>query len=91
VPQHVAIYYADYALGPDISIHGSEIFSFKLPESDRAQADVIQVEIDGQWAFIQVQGIVILNRLGGAKLPDVLLDLSRLAGTATSILPKPKG
>ncbi len=38
----------------------------------------VAVQIDDQWAYIQIEGREILNRLGGVVLPDVIVKPSLL-------------
>jgi len=73
VPYDIDIYYRDYADGPDVSVINGQL-QFIYLDHWVDDPDVIAMEIDGHWAYIQLQGRVILNRLGGAILPKVLVD-----------------
>lgn len=39
--------------------------------SERKNAAAIQVGSDGNWVYIEIEGKVILNKLGGVILPEV--------------------
>ncbi|NBD15519.1 MAG: hypothetical protein GVY04_05040 [Cyanobacteria bacterium] len=72
VPQSIDIYYQEHdALGPGLTIEDGKIGSIQFNNWVN-DSDVIGVEIDSSWAYIQVEGRVILNRIGGAVLPNVL-------------------
>ena len=78
VPESISIFYTDdpSGRGPDISFYEGNLISFNLePSKDN---DVIKVSIDAEWAYIQVGRKVLLNRLGGVILPDILLEQKTL-------------
>ncbi len=76
VPESIDIYYADDPRGTDIAFFEGKLISFKLrPPKDK---DVIKMSIDDEWAYIQVGGEVLLDRLGEVILPDILLDQKAL-------------
>ena len=76
IPECIDIYYADDPAGSDISFIEGKLTVFKL---DKAKdKDVIKVSIDDEWAYIQVGGKVLLDRLGEVILPDILLDQKAL-------------
>ncbi|MGF1979784.1 MAG: hypothetical protein RMY30_029940 [Nostoc sp. CmiSLP01] len=76
VPEFIEVYYGD-AESPHIFIVNGELKDYSatnLPDSAKS----ISVLIDDQWAYIEIEGKVILNRLGGVVLPDVLVSPSTL-------------
>jgi hypothetical protein len=74
VPHSIDIYYGDEVLGPDISIENGLLVSVRFPSEESAQSSVIQLDVDGRFAYIQIEGIVILNLLSNVVLPNVLVD-----------------
>lgn len=71
-PEEIEIYYGDDYEDLDVCIEGTELTDFneKIPPD----ISVIQLRIDGDWAYIQVEGMVILDRLYGVILPEIVLD-----------------
>lgn len=83
VPYSVDVYYGDDVASPDIAIEDGKLTNIRFPEELEAQlSQVVQIEVDGRWAFIQVEGIVLLNHLEGVLMPDVLIDTSTLIKAA---------
>lgn len=83
VPQFIEIYYGD-AESPHIFIVNGELKDYNvtnLPDNTKS----ISVLIDDQWAYIQIEGDVILNRLGGVVLPDVLVSPSTLINSLVGV------
>ena len=76
IPDEISIYYADSPNGSDIKFRDGKIVVFKtnMPKDK----DVIKVSIDDEWAYIQVGGKVLLERLGEVILPDILLEQKTL-------------
>ncbi len=72
IPDEISIYYGDSPNGSDLTFRDGKIVVFKtnMPEDK----DVIKVSIDDEWAYIQVGGKVLLDRLGEVILPDILLE-----------------
>ena len=76
IPESIDIYYADDPTGADISFFEGKLISFDLePSKDK---DVIKMSVDDEWAYIQVGGRVLLNRLGEVILPEMLLEQKTL-------------
>ncbi|MCU0536465.1 MAG: hypothetical protein MUD14_21465 [Hydrococcus sp. Prado102] len=71
-PQLIEIYYEDDC-DSAIFIWNGELVSLELEESV-ANPSFTVVDIDDETAYVQIEGRVILNRLGGAILPNVALD-----------------
>lgn len=83
IPEFIEIYYGD-AESPHIFIMNGEIKDYKvsnLPDNTKS----ISVLIDDQWAYIQIEGKEILNRLGGVVLPDVLVSPSTLINSLVGV------
>ncbi|MGG6265444.1 hypothetical protein ACQ4M3_05500 [Leptolyngbya sp. AN03gr2] len=80
-PQLIELYYSndDGTDSPDFVIEAGSLTSIRIP-TDETRCEIIQLEIDGQWAFIQIGSAVVLDRISGrVVLPEVLLDISQLA------------
>jgi len=86
VPYDIDIYYREYADGPDVSVVNGQL-QFIYLDQYVEEPDVIAMEIDGHWAYIQLQGRVILNRIGGVILPKVLVDSEVLLRTIVANMP----
>ena len=86
--EFIEVYYGDTSDGPDISIENGVLDSFNLREPEDSPF-VIQVYINGQvlpegtrwsgWAYIQVEGNVLLDKIGvpldgRGLIPQVLLS-----------------
>ncbi len=76
VPEEISIYYSDNTNGSDITFREGKIVVFKI--NSPKDKDVIKVSIDDEWAYIQVGGKVLLDRLGEVILPDILLEQKAL-------------
>ncbi|BAZ02850.1 hypothetical protein NIES37_68630 [Tolypothrix tenuis PCC 7101] len=84
VPEFIEIYYGD-AESPHIFIVNGELQDYNvtnLPDNTKS----ISVLIDDQWAYVQIEGQVILNRLGGVILPDVLVSPSSLINSLVGVI-----
>ncbi len=86
VPQLIEIYYEDEADDSTIFIKNGQLVSIRL-ENTVKDPTVIMMEIDDQWAYIQLEGRIILDRRGGAILPDVVVNPSVLLSTILLNLP----
>lgn len=86
VPQLIEIYYEDEADDSAIFIKNGQLVSIRL-ENTVKDPTVIMMEIDDQWAYIQLEGRIILDRRGGAILPDVVVNPSVLLSTILLNLP----
>jgi hypothetical protein len=67
-PKWINFYYFDEAEEPHISFVGGELKYIDLPENI-AESRLIHVQIDGSAAYIEIEREIVLNRLGGIKLP----------------------
>ncbi|MBD2438854.1 hypothetical protein [Nostoc sp. FACHB-110] len=83
VPELVEIYYED-AESPHVFIRNGKLEDYTLIASE-TNAKSIAVQIDHQWAYIQIEGQEILNRLGGVVLPEVIVDLPTLTNSALGV------
>jgi hypothetical protein len=72
IPKEVEIFYGDDVEDSDLFIRDGKLYSFSLREP--VDANVIQVLIDGNWAYIQVEGRIVLDRLGGVILPELVVN-----------------
>jgi hypothetical protein len=72
IPKEVEIFYGDDVDDSDLFIRDGKLYSFSLREP--VDSNVIQVLIDGNWAYIQVENCIILDRLGGVILPEVVVN-----------------
>ena len=71
-PKIVEIYYANTE-SPGVFIKEGKLENYVIREPDKDR-NLIAVMLDYEWTYIQIEGKVILNRLGGVILPDVLID-----------------
>ena len=76
VPEDVTVYYDDSPRGGDIIFLDGELDVFKLREPEKK--NVTKISVDDEWAYIQVGNTVLLDRLGEAILPDLLLEPQKL-------------
>jgi len=72
IPREIEVFYGDDVDDSDLFIRDGKLYSFSLREP--VDANVIQVLIDGNWAYIQVEGQIVLDRLGGVILPEVVVN-----------------
>jgi hypothetical protein len=82
IPEFIEIYYGD-AESPHIFIVNGELKDYDVNLLDNTKS--ISVLVDDQWAYIQIEGQVILNRLGGVVLPDVLVSPSTLINSLVGV------
>jgi hypothetical protein len=83
LPNLIEVYYSndDGADAADLTIEQGHLTRVRLPIDDTT-CDVIQIEVDGHWAFIQINSQIVLDRLSGrVVLPEVLLDAAQLAAS----------
>jgi hypothetical protein len=83
IPEIIEIYYGD-ADSSHILILNGELKDYNvtnLPDNTKS----ISVLIDDQWAYIQIEENVILNRLGGVVLPEVLVSPSSLINSLVGV------
>ena len=77
-PLYIEVYYVDGVDSdgiPDLSIDGQNLEFVKLETTPKS--DVIEIYLDGYVAYIQIKHLVILDRLHGVILPEVLLNPAR--------------
>ncbi|MDM9382944.1 hypothetical protein QUB80_19815 [Chlorogloeopsis sp. ULAP01] len=79
VPELIEIYYGNiiHSDGSDISIMNGQLKHYKISNVN-SNIQSIAVEIDGECAYIEVEGKEIINRLSGLVLPDVVIEPSIL-------------
>jgi hypothetical protein len=76
IPEIIEIFYGENEES-DILIHNGQLKEFN-PRNLDENMPLIAVQIDGQWAYIQIEGEEVINRLDNVILPSVLLDPSIL-------------
>ncbi len=77
IPEIIEVYYGDSAVS-DVLVVNGEIQSFTTRELEENEA-VIAVHIDGKWAYIQIEGKELINKLDEIILPSVIADVPTLA------------
>lgn len=78
VPEFIDIYYKDEdILQADISIKSGKLVYVEL-EDTVTDPSLIYMTIEDEPAYVQIEGKVIFNRLGGAVLPDVAINLDMM-------------
>ncbi|RUR72657.1 hypothetical protein DSM107007_56710 [Nostoc sp. PCC 7120 = FACHB-418] len=65
-------------------IVNGELEDYRLDDLD-LNTKSIAVQIDDQWAYIQIEGQEILNRLGGVILPDVVIEPTALLNSVLQV------
>ncbi len=89
IPESIEIYYGDKN-EPSIFILHSKLYTYDISEIDNASKK-ISVLIDSQWAYIKVMNKILLNRLGGVILPQLMVDPSLLIESILKTYLKEKG
>ena len=79
-PNRIEIYYADKADTPHIHFENGEIKYINLPAEVRLM-QVIQVWIDGECRYVEVEGQTILNKLGNVQLPQPKVTANTIANS----------
>jgi hypothetical protein len=67
--KEIEVFFGDSSDDSVYHYRNGEWIAFNFGNSE--SADVLQVLIDDQWAFIQAGDQVLLDRLGGVKLPTL--------------------
>ncbi len=83
VVKSIAIYYGDDVDEADWFFRDgvTEIFNDRIPKDPH----VIRMTVNGDWAYIQIEGRIVFDRLGNVTLPPVFFDIeSQING----VLPK---
>lgn len=74
VPQFIDIYYEDdNYLKPAVAIENGKVTYVEL-EDPATDPTLIYMAIEDDPAYVQIEGRVIFNRLGGAFMPDVAIN-----------------
>ena len=79
-PNRIEIYYADNADRPHIYFENGSVKYINLP-ADVRQKQVIQVWIDGECRYVEVEKQVILNKLGNVQLPQPKVTANTIANS----------
>lgn len=81
IPHELEIYYGEGDTSdaadscPDLLIEDGVLQPMKLKHLvEVVPPDVCQILADGQWAYIEVEGVVLLNRLEDLVLPQVQVE-----------------
>ncbi len=74
VPKYIDIYYDDDDSSQAAVKIKDGMLSYIELEDPVTDPALIYLTIEDQAAYVQIEGRVIFNRLGGALLPDVLLN-----------------
>lgn len=85
-PNRIEIYYADQADSPHIYFENDQVQYINLPAdvnlpADIGQSQVIQVWVDGECRYVEVEGQIILNKLGEVQLPQPKVTASTIANS----------
>lgn len=83
VPELIEIYYGD-AESSHVFVKDGILQEYNLIDLD-SNSKSISVQIDSQWAYIEIEGQVILDRLGGVKLPEVIVNPAALTKSALQV------
>lgn len=83
LPEMIEIYYGNTPSSHVFILNG-KLEEYRLDEVD-INPNSIAVQIDDQWAYIQVEGQEILNRLGGVVLPDLVIKPSALLNSVLQV------
>lgn len=73
VPESVDIYYAEGQDGPSVSIDDGVLTHYEVVVNPTSR-DTLFVEIDDDVAFVQIRNKILLDRRGGAILPQILME-----------------
>ena len=79
-PNRIEIYYADSADTPHIHFENDQVQYINLPPN-AGQSQVIQVWIDGNCKYVEVEGQIILNKLGDVQLPQPKVTATTIANS----------
>lgn len=68
----ISVYYTDDGEQPDMFInHRNELQDFI---TDIPSHDVVCICVSGYWAYIEIEGKIILDRLGNFQLPPIVVN-----------------
>lgn len=76
IPRSLEVYYGVLPT-PNIQIIDGILEDYTLPEIERNNPS-ITVMIDGSFAYIEIEGQEILNKIGGAILPQIIANPCQL-------------
>lgn len=76
VPQYVEIY-SDAGAKASLCILNGVLTDY-TPANPEINTSTVQVIIDGKFAYVEIEGRVIINHLGGAILPEIAVNPSEL-------------
>ncbi len=79
-PNRIEIYYADNADTPHIHFENDQVQYINLPPN-AGQSQVIQVWIDGNCKYVEVEKQIILNKLGDVQLPQPKVTVNTIANS----------
>ena len=83
-PESIEIFYGSEN-EPSICTLNGKLDEYNTSEPD-GKLRSLAVMFDGQWAYIQVENKVIINRLGGVVFPEVIVEPSVLIQSILSRL-----
>ncbi len=86
VPKSIDVYYDENAHGPAMCIEDGHLTYMEIEDPATAPT-TIMMDIDDETAYVQIEGRVILNRIGGAVLPDVATNPETLLKSILKNLP----
>jgi hypothetical protein len=76
VPQYVEIY-SDAGEEASLCILDGVLTDY-TPANPEINTSTVQVIIDGKFAYVEIEGRVIINHLGGVILPEIAVNPSSL-------------
>jgi len=82
-PESIDIYYGEEnnpEYLPNISIDRRRLNFLHLTK-ECEDNPVIQIEVDGDWAYIEIEQQILLDRMGEVKLPDIEITEEALLKT----------
>ena len=68
-PKEIEVFFGNSPIDSTYHYRNCEWFDINLENS--GEEPVTQILVDNQWAFIQVEDKVLLDRMGGIKLPEI--------------------
>lgn len=68
-PKEIEVFFGNSPSDSTYHYRNCEWFDINLENS--GEEPVTQILVDNQWAFIQVEDKVLLDRMGGIKLPEI--------------------
>ena len=68
-PKEIEVFFGNSPIDSTYHYRNCEWFDINLENS--GEEPVTQILVDNQWAFIQVEDKVLLDRMGGIELPEI--------------------